>query len=214
LWDVINARPDRKPTEAERSQLAAVDKEFKDLREQLLTPEEKTELALRQSNASRWAERLSGFAPTETEWRAVATAQKTFDESAKQLGDGPDRANRLNEMHDALQQEIAASLGPDRYAAYQLAQNGDYQQTRRITQRYELPEDTARQAYEVQRTAEAAAKQLNDDTSMDAPARQTALAGIRQESEQTLTTLLGAEVFGTYQKYQGNWLKQLTPPAN
>ena len=183
-------------------------------RDQLFTPAEKAEFELRQSGAANWARNLPGFEPTETEWRAVAQARKTFDDTINQAGGATkeEQAQRQQAMRDELQKEIATTLGADRFAQYELADNGDYQQTRRITQRYRLPDATAQQAYDMQRSAEAAANRLRGDQTLDPAARQAALAAVRQETERSLSATLGANVFGTYQKYNGGWLKQLAPP--
>lgn len=214
FWKTINKHSVDQLNPVEQGQLAAFTKARDAARDQLLTPAEKAEWELRQSGAANWASNLPGFEPTEAEWRAVATTRKIFDEAVNHLSGATkeEKDRQRQELYGEVQKEIAATLGPDRFAQYELAGNGSYQQTRRITHRYNLPEATAQQTYEMQRAAEASVKRLRDDPSLDPAARQAALAAIRQETERSLTTALGANVFGTYQKYNGGWLNQLAPP--
>jgi hypothetical protein len=112
-------------------------------------------------------------------------------------------------MQTVLNQTIKETLGAERFAQYELAGDGDYQQTRRITKRYSLPDSVARQASEIQKAVVASVNQVRANQSLSPEAQQSALVAIRQETERALTEVLGQKVFGTYREYNGGWLQQL-----
>jgi hypothetical protein len=123
--------------------------------------------------------------------------------------DSAARETLRRQMEAELNAAMKSALGAERFAEFQLASNSDYQQTKRITDRYELPESLAQQAYELQRTAAAHAEAVGADANLTPEARLSALAAIRKETERALATTLGPKVFGTYQEYHGGWLQNL-----
>jgi hypothetical protein len=209
----VSRRSDYKLTVADEARKKAWDDELAAARKQLLTPEEFQEYTLRNSSGARWAASLSGFEPTENEWRAVAGLQTEFQNARSELGGAQladaERASRASEMQTVLNQTIKETLGAERFAQYELAGDGDYQQTRRITKRYSLPDSVARQASEIQKAVVASVNQVRANQSLSPEAQQSALVAIRQETERALTEVLGQKVFGTYREYNGGWLQQL-----
>ncbi|MCZ7635129.1 MAG: hypothetical protein M5U12_03160 [Verrucomicrobia bacterium] len=153
------------------------------------------EFELRQSNAAQWTQNLVGFEVTEAEWRAVTQALRSS-------GANPHDPARLGA-------EIQAALGPDRHAEYLEASDGDYQQTRRVTRRLGLSDDTAREAREIQRAAQAAAVQLRGLISLDADRQRQALAEVATEAARALHATLGDRGWSAYREYAGAWLKDL-----
>ena len=232
IWEDLAKRPNSEATAEENQKFKALQAEFATARQQALSPEEYLEYRLRNSPAGNWARNLAGFEATETEWRAVAQLKLEHQEALKSAFPGSGEASEAfarryglsdlpnfaessgqEEVRRQLQAELdaatKAALGPERWAEYELAESSDYQQTRRITDRYQLPESLAQQAYELQRAAAAHAQAMRDDVGLSAEARASALAAIRQETERALAATLGSKVFSTYQEYHGNWLQQL-----
>lgn len=176
---------------ARRQQMADA---FQRARKELLG-ESAGEDALRHSQAAGWAGNLIGFQPTESEWRAVAQIQWDAEKSSGGGGD--------------VTAQIASTLGPDRYAEYARARDGDYQQTLRVTRRLGLADATASQAWEIQRAAAAAAQQLRANAGLDDASRQAALSEVAREADQSLRAALGETSFATYREYAGTWMKDL-----
>ncbi len=184
---------------------------------------------LRHSNAGAWAGNALGFEPTESEWRAVAQAKLDAQKAGKDYGlmlrygllpaGASRRADGTVVLADgtavdaaaATQNRIKTILGDDRYAGYQRAQDGDYQQTLRVTRRLGAADDTAAQAWEIQRAAGAAAQLLRTNTGLDDPSRQAALGEIAREADRSLRATLGETGFATYREYAGGWMKDLSP---
>ena len=231
IWEEIRKRPDGEATAEDNQKVKALAAELAAARQQSLSPEEYQEYRLRNSSAGNWARNLEGIEVAETEWRSVAqlklehqeALEKAFPQTpemdeafARRYGlPVPDSAEavRQTEVRQQMQAELDAAmksaLGPERFAEYQLARNSDYQQTRRIIERYQLSESLAKQAYEMQRAAAAHAEATRADANLSAEARAGALMAIRRETERALASTLGAKVFTTYQEYHGNWLNQL-----
>lgn len=230
IWEEVGKRANPETLPQDQEKINALEEELAAARKRLMSPEELLEFRLRNSTGRSWA-RIPGFEATETEWRAVAqlkleyeeALQKTFPNPSKMNGafalryglpapNGPEEAARgdLRRLMEAeLNSAMKSALGAERFAEYQLAANSDYQQTKRIIDRYELPESLAKQAYELQRTAAAHAEAVGADPSLSDEARLSALAAIRQETERALATTLGSKVFSTYQEYHGDWLQRL-----
>jgi hypothetical protein len=232
IWEEIGKRSDSQPTEADNQKLKALQDEIAATRQGLLSPEEFSEYRLRDSSAGNWARSLSGFEATETEWRTVAQLKLDCEEALKKAfpetdeagwalagryglpappnsAEKPASAEVRRQMQAELEAAMKSALGPDRFGEYQLAASSDYQQTRRIIERYQLPESLAKQAYELQRTATSHAEAARGDASLSDEARASALTAIRLETARALATTLGAKVFNTYQEYHGDWLKRL-----
>jgi hypothetical protein len=214
-WDAnLGLRPYGLSTAEDGNSLQEWQKEFDEAKQQLLTPEELDELHLRESDAAEWAGNLPGFDATEDEWRAMTRLRSERDENHSQLGpelSDEDRTARQNELQANFEQGLKGTLGPDRFAQYELANNGEFQAVRNITQRYGLPDSIAASAYEIEQTAQAQARQVADDANLPPEARQATLLAIRQETERSLGELLNSRVFSTYKEYHGDWLKELVP---
>jgi hypothetical protein len=188
--------------------------ELEQAKQQLLTPDELAELQLRESNEANWAGNLSGFEPTEDEWRAVTELRLKHAEDQRQLAN-PDLSNeQRTALQNGLQTDfdhaVESALGPDRYSQYQLANNEEFQAVRDVTQRYGLPDDIAAQAYQAQKDAVAAAGQVRNNPDISPDARQAALTAIQQETERNLAQILGPDVLPTYKEYRGDWITGLS----
>jgi hypothetical protein len=109
----------------------------------------------------------------------------------------------------AFDARLKSLLGPDRFAQYELANEGDYQAVHNITARYDLPDSLTTQALQVQRAAEAQSAQVRDDPTLSPDQRQASLTAIARETERTLAQTLGQQVFSSYKEYDGDWLARL-----
>lgn len=188
--------------------------ELQQTKQQLLTPDELAELQLRESNEANWAGNLSGFEPTEDEWRAVTQLRLKHAGDQSQLAD-PDLSNEQrtalqNGLQADFDQAVESALGSDRYSQYQLANNEEFQAVRDVTQRYGLSDDIAAQAYQAQKDAMAAAGQVRNRQDLSPDARQAALTAIQQETERNLAQILGSDVLPAYKEYRGDWITGLS----
>lgn len=188
------------------------------------------ELEVRQSTASRWAHSLVGFEPTEAEWWAVAKLK--YESASKaaasetQRGEGRNlammeryglipqslaHAGRADDPNADLEAAIQQVLGPERYALYERGGDSNYQQTRRVTRRLDLPDDVAGQTWQVQRLTREAAQAVRANPGLTEPGRQTALADLALEATRTLRDALGPQGFEVYLEHAGDWLNRMVP---
>lgn len=109
------------------------------------------------------------------------------------------------------QASLQAAFSPERFAEYQRASDGNYRQTRAVTQRLGLGDEVANQAWQIQRAAQNAVEQLRARPDLDDASRQVALREIRAEAERSLRVTLGERAIAPYQEYAGGWLQALAP---
>jgi hypothetical protein len=164
---------------------------------------------------ANWAASLpGGFNPTEDEWRSLTPLRSQFEASQSALAD-PDltdeqRAAQQDELQSNFVNSVQEALGPDRFAQYQLANDDQYQALHNVTQRYGLPDNVVARGLNVQQTAQAVADQVRASSNLSPEDQQAALNAIQQETEQTLSQILGVKVLSTYKEYGGDWLTGLS----
>jgi hypothetical protein len=79
-----------------------------------------------------------------------------------------------------------------------------------VTQRYGLPDSAATESLDAQQSAQTAADQVRANANLSPEARQAALNAIQQETEQTLSQILGVKALSTYKEYGGDWILGLS----
>jgi hypothetical protein len=162
----------------------------------LFTPQELDEYKLRTAPEADCRLRLAGFDATEEELRAIVRANLNKRGAA---GRKP------------AEEQIRLALGDERFAAYQRASDAIYQQTLRITERFDLPPETAAQVYQLQKVAETEARRVREDTKRSAEKRREILKVLQSEMENSLSEVLGSRAFAAAQKYQAleslRWFK-------
>ena len=209
----LGSRPDGAPTPEDEAARQKLQQDFEAAEQQVLTPQEQAELQLRESDVANWAADLPGFNPTEDEWRSLTQLRSQFEASQSALADpnltDAQRAAQQSDLQSNFLNSVQATLGPDRFAQYQLANNDQYQALHNVTQRYGLPDSVAAQGLNVQQTAQAAADQVRANPSLSPQDQQAALNAIQSETEKTLGQILGTGVLSTYKEYGGDWITGL-----
>jgi hypothetical protein len=160
--------------------------------EAALTSDELAEYQVRTSGAADIRTRATTLDLTEAEARALAQARM---------------------MSRGAEEQVAAVLGPERYAIFQRDADGDYQQTLKIVERFDLPRETAVTLFEMRRQAANLASQVRQDSSRTTEERQAILAALQAETSQSIEAALGPAVFKTYTKYNGSWLSNFADNA-
>ena len=205
------------PADKEKARFIAEEKR-RDLAA-LLTPEELKDYDLRNSQTAqqlRW--RMTQMDATEQEYRAVFDLQKQFDDvfndgdsaGGRARNQNPDDWKLRQEAEKILRDQLKTALGEDRYQAYQLAQNYEYQQLQAAVKRFNLPADTTARAYALRKEVPAAATKILDDAQLPAAEKKFALAALASSTRDQLRTTLGAVVADTFLANGGmNWISQL-----
>ena len=110
---------------------------------------------------------------------------------------------------EALNNEMQETLGPERYAEYQRAQDDDYRSLLKLTDRFNLSHDVASSIYEMKLAAERQKAQIEANGSLSAEQRGAMIAAIGRATEQNVASALGDKVFKSYQQSSGQWLANL-----
>ncbi len=186
----------------------------------LLTPAEFEEYDLRNSaTASALRSQMSGFQPTEEEFRKIFGLQKTFDNDFSQAFDSTDasqsviKAKAQQDAQEALNAEVKKTLGETRYKEWFRAQDGDYKALAQVAERFELPQDTAGKVYDMKQEAERQKQKIDGNPNLTADQRNLALAAVARETAKSVATTLGEKIFNAYQRANGQWLQSLSVSA-
>jgi hypothetical protein len=177
---------------------------------QVLTPQEFLDYQLRFSvTANSMRAELAGFDPSEEEFLAIFQMREAFDREHSPFFGFPDATEeehrQRHEAHLALEQHIRDTLGPERFAEYQRAQDHQYQQLRRVVQRAELPVAVANEVHDMRRVAETQADSLRRDPNLSGDQRNAALLAIRRETEQSMRQALGDDAWRQYNRPDNLW---------
>ena len=154
---------------------------------------------------------------TPAELRALALTLKDFDATHPQ----PPRPDptRLEDMANyeakvaALETErkavLLARLGAQRVAEFERGSDPRFHTLLKLARRLEVPSAAAGHWLVLQNTTQNQAADTRQNTQLSPEARTVALAAIRAAAEQELQAAVGARGWGAYQRYAGDWLKQV-----
>src|SRR5882762_4108677 len=133
LEQEVYARSKGMLLDEDQEQLRRIEKQREAELAQVLTPEELEEYQLRNSStANSMRAQMTGFQPSEEEFRKIFRLQKVFENEFSQAFDATDdaqaqiKARAQQDAQDALNEEIKKTLGDKRFAEYQRAQDPDY----------------------------------------------------------------------------------------
>jgi len=170
----------------------------------ILSPKEYEDFQLRMSDtAMQMRMQLASLDPNEQEFRDIFKIKNQFDDQFGTYGmASADKAER--EKYQAAQKDmndqLKTLLGDARYTDYTRAQDYQYQNLYRITQKNDLPKEAANKVYDMKTTADAEARKVRADSSLSADQRKAALQGIRTETENSMRTVLGDKAWDSFQK--------------
>jgi hypothetical protein len=184
---------------------------------QLLTPQELREYELRSSqSASQVQMELRSVAVSREQYEALYDIQVKYGDSIYNWVDAnndSDTIKRITQNKKDMDAEILTALGPDTGQEFVRGQDYNYQQLGSLAQHYDLPADAAGKVYDFKEASQKAVDQVRGNIDLTPEDRQTALAQIRAETEQSVRTTLGDKVFKKYMNSGGWWLNTIAPAA-
>lgn len=205
--------------EEDQEQLRRLEKQREEELAKILTPEELEEYQLRNSSTSHnLRAQLSGFAPTEEEFRKLFRAQKDYDDLITGGFDLTDpaqvqqHAQAREQAENALAAEVKGILGEERYKQYQMAQDADHRSLVQLSERFGFGQDVAAKVYDMKVEAERQKKQLEQNASLTEEQRQAAMAALTLETEKSVAQALGgttSKVWQAYEKLSSGWIQDL-----
>ncbi len=200
---------------ADRERLAFLEREKRADIVRALTPEELDEYDRRNSpSASEIRNKFLFFEGTEDDFLALYALQRDFDARYGRDNLSGEAKDRRAAALPELAKQFEATLGPERYADYQLTTDGNFYATRATLDQVGLPAEKARDLVRIQRDANKRAAALRTDKSLTADQRAAQLSALEKEASAQIAASLGsAENFTAYKRWPGQWLDKLNPPA-
>jgi hypothetical protein len=201
--------------EEDQAEIRKIERQQHDELAKILSPEQLLEMEVRQSNIAqnmKW--QLEGFDPSEEEFRALFKAKQSAEFAATSVeSDADDKATREQRAKATKEadDQIKSILGEDRYKEYQLAQDWEYKNLVRITDRQGLTKEDAKKVYDMKKDVEKAANQIRRDKTLTSEQRNQKLLEIKTTTEQEVTETLGEKGFKSF-KRNAYWLRNLVPP--
>lgn len=198
----------------DRAKLLLLDKEQRADLAQFLTPQELEDYDLRASNTSmQMRYSLSAFAPTEAEFRDIFKIRKAFDDKNGQMMPGmtQEQMRARGEEQKKINDQIKATLGPERGADYERANDYSYRQASLVAERLNLPKTAATDVWNIQKDVEKRTQVLftgNTGNPTDLNAQRAAIVA---EANAKVVTALGERGATIYKQNGGYWLQAPTP---
>jgi len=185
---------------------------------QCLTPAELDGFDMWESDtARRLRSTLSGFQPTEDEFRRICQLQRKVDDefgvrlsSGWSLSESEECDAAQQEMEDALREE----LGPERFAVYKRRADRDYGMLINSMNRLSLAPDVPDKVWIIRESVLAERTRLLAQSNLTWEEQQVALRQLASQTRQSVAEAMGSEsVMNRYEGGPGfNWLKELTKP--
>jgi hypothetical protein len=201
---------------SDRQKLVYLEKEKRADLVRLLSPEELEEYDRRNSPAADDARnKLRFLDSTEEDFLKIYALHRQFDERYGRANLAGEEKDRRKAALPELDRQIEATLGADRYAEYQIANDVNFSNTRATLDRIGLPHEKASDLVRIQRDAKKRAELIRNDRSLTATQRDEQLASLQNEATGKTSAVLGsAENLDLFQRSAGQWLGKLVSRTN
>ena len=205
-----------KDGELDREMMQQAQKEMEQSIKGMLSEEEYTNFLLQYSRtAKQMRGRTAGFDPSEEEFLTVFKLRHPFDEEyMSAMFDGADKEERKQYIaaKQTLNEQIRQSLGDERYADYERAQDYQFQQIHSSLKKADLGTGEAIQVYDMQKVAQDAALQLRGNQTLNEAERRERLRQIRNETESAIQQVVGTEGWEKFNRPSNTgWLQRISP---
>ncbi len=186
-------------------------------RRALFTDAEWAEAELRGSPQAQRVRALQGFTGTAEELRSFTQAVREFETTHPVPNPRDPKLIDLDAEYQAKQLAhetqrkafLTSRLGAAGFAAFERGSDPRFHTLLKLARRLDLPPATAVQWLEIQNAAQAQVRQTRQLASLSEDARALARLALRAETERTLRSAVGPRGWSAYQRYAGDWLKQV-----
>jgi hypothetical protein len=203
--------------DGDQEELRQIQRQRREQMASLLNTEEMEEYNLRFSETANSLRTLmTGFQPNEEEFRRIFRLQHTFDTQFEQAFDGADESavsglvQARDKAEEALMTEMRNLLGPQRYAEYERSQNSDYRTLLQLSERVEMPVETANRIFAMKQAAEQAKMQVENNPRLSEEDRARNVAELARLTARAVQNSMGEDTYKIYQENGGQWVGDLS----
>lgn len=198
----------------DREKLVFLEKEKRSDLAQLLTSGELAEYDKRNSPAATsLRNQMRYFDASEEEFLKLYEQQKAFDERYGRDNLSGVQADRRRDAEKALKAQFEATLGPERFAEYQITTDGNFSSTRYFVLEAGLPIETAKNLVAAQRELTQRANTTRSSTTLTREQQTSDMLALEKEAETKVSTLVGTDKLKNYKTNAGQWMSKLSPSA-
>jgi hypothetical protein len=195
----------------DREKLALLEREKRADLAALLTPTELADYEMRTSPVtSRLRTPLGIMNASEAEFRAIFEIQQPYANVLNPVAPGrnAESVRERNEATKAINAQIKAALGDERFAQYERATNSEFQQLHRLAAGAGVSHDAIARAFDQRAPAAAASSAIANDRTLDATAKRQALQTLAQTTRTAILSTLGP-VAGPAYVENARWLTHI-----
>lgn len=195
----------------DREKLALLEREKRADLAALLTPAELADYEMRTSPVtSRLRTPLGIMNASEAEFRAIFEIQQPYANVLNPVAPvrTAESARERSEATKTINAQIKAALGEDRFAQYERATNGEFQQLHRVATGAGVSQDAIARAFDQRAPAAAASSAIANDRTLDATAKRQALQALAQTTRTAILSTLGP-VAGPAYVDNARWLTHI-----
>ena len=177
---------------------------------QVLSAQELEDYEQRTSaTASALRSRLSGFNPTDEEFRQIFRLTQPLDEEYSLITGTRDPEDKVaaakrKEAEQQLQEQVRGVLGDERFVEMERSKDPIYQNMVRAAQDAGVPKESMVQAYEAQKLMRDEVTRVAKDPNLSPEQRQQALFAMQAEGEKALQSILGEQAFEALRRNNPN----------
>jgi hypothetical protein len=182
----------------DREKLALLEREKRADLAGFLSPEELADYEMRSSPVtSRLRTALTIMDASEDEFRRIYTAYSPHSEvlfptySSGVVFSTSDASNPRQIATQKALEDLKQTLGPDRFAQYQRANDRDFQQLYQLTRADNVPYDTLVRAFDARQSAADASQKIASDPQLSTDQKRAELKNLATQSRTRLLSTLG-----------------------
>ena len=177
---------------ADPAELARIDQSMRADLAKLLTPAQLEEFLLRYSStAADLRSQMRNFQLTPDEFRAIFLLRDPIAQQMA-LASGPNTSpDELAAQQKEMQDAVKNVLGPDRFQAYQLAQDPAYRDAVAVASQYDAPTNVVQALYRLNLAAKAEQDRINNDPTLTPDQKAAQLQALADQEQATGDQLLG-----------------------
>ena len=179
----------------------------------VLTPEERALYELSTSaTADRLRNELTGFNPTEKEFREIYERQQAID-AKYEYADSENPAVSAAKAADqaSMEAELKTLLGNSRMEQFAQSKDADYRSIWTFAEEYDLPRQVAEDVVEMRTAVLSERQALLNNPDITPERRLQALKQIQDETQRQYQKSLGLRVYKAYIQGPGAWINSLAP---